>query len=218
MTATLGACGASVDVRTAVAPEASTLAGRRTFRVVESGSKSETGGKTHNGNGNGNGHAEASEIVAADYGIRDPMVENSITSGVVFDHIRAAFEAKGDRYAPEHADFDIVYKATVAPVLDVRSYNYAGFGGYWGPYWYNGYYPGYCCGFDSYGHAVGSYDRGTVIIDAIDPGSKKLLWRGQGTSDSYESGRFMKSLTKSVKAIAKKFPAAQPQPTVALVP
>lgn len=193
--AALGACGPSVDVRTAVAPEAGTLAGRRTFRVMEAEKQS-----------NGNG-----------YGIHDPMIENSITSTVVHDHIKAAFEALGYRHTTGHADFDIAYRATVAPILDIRTHNF-GAHGYRGAYGWHDAYPGYCCGYDGFGYAVATYDRNTVIIDAIDPESGKLLWRAQGTAGTYDNPkRFLKSLGHAVKAIAKKFPTpAIVQPVAAL--
>jgi hypothetical protein len=200
--AALAACGPSVEVRTAVAPEASTLAGRRTFRIIEADRQS---------NGNGNGKANG-------YGIHDPMVENPITSGVVHDHIKAAFEALGYRNTSENADFDIAYRATVAPILDIRTRNYGGHGYYGAHGWYDGY-PGYCCGYDGFGYAVARYDRNTVIIDAIDPASGQLLWRAQGTADAYDNPkRFLKSLGRAVKAIARKFPASAVARPVAVVP
>jgi Domain of unknown function (DUF4136) len=190
VTAVLGACGPNVHVRTTAAPEASLLAGRRTFSIVEAG-------KETNGNGNG-------------YGIHDPMIENSITSQALHDQIRAAFEARGYRYVSDNADFVLSYNATIAPILDIRTYNY-GRHGYYGyrSYYYDGYYDG-CCVNDGFGYAVGTYDRGTVIIDAIDPGSRKLLWRGQGTAGTYtEPKRFLKELRHAVRAVAKKFPVGR---------
>jgi hypothetical protein len=190
----LAACGANIDVRTVAAPEAAMLGGRQTFRVVEAGSDS-----TRYLNGNGNGDA---------YGMEDPMIHNSITSKLVHDEIKAAFEALGYRYSPDRADFDVSFKATIAPIMDIRSYGYGGYGYHWsGYYGYRGYPYAYdswgCCG-DA--HAVASYDRRTVIIDAVDP-SGKLLWRGQGTSDWYTDPKyFMKDLRHAVKALAKKFP------------
>jgi hypothetical protein len=160
----------------------------RTFRVVEA---------SHQTDGDG-------------YGIHDPMVANSITSQALHDRIVAEFEAKGYRYSPESADFDVQYRATVAPVLDVRSYGLSGYGyGSYG-YRYNGYYDwGYCCGYDPFGYAEASYDRETVIIDAVEPKSGKLLWRGQGTSDGYDNPKkYMKTLAHAVHAVTKKFPVA----------
>lgn len=192
MIAGLAACGAGVEVRTAAAPEATMLGHRQTFRVVEAGSDS-----AGHLNGNGDG-----------YGIVDPMVHNSITSKVVHDEIKTAFEALGYRYSPEHADFDVAFKATTAPIMDIRSYGSSDYGPRWYGYGYPGYWHGYngwgCCG--DMAHAVASYDRRTVIIDAVDPNGK-LLWRGQGTSDWYtEPKHFMKDLRHAVKAVTKKFP------------
>ncbi|HEU4996805.1 MAG TPA: DUF4136 domain-containing protein, partial [Gemmatimonadaceae bacterium] len=61
------------------------------------------------------------------------------------------------------------------------------------------------------GYAVATYDRETVVIDAVNPADKKLLWRGQGTSDYYtDPKKYMNELRNSVRAIAKKFPPAVP--------
>ncbi len=176
----LGACGPDIQVRTAVSPEANTLAGRRTFRVVEA--------------------TKATDRDGIDgFGIKDPMVDNSITDQKILYTIKSAFEARGYRYSPDNADFEISYYATIAPILDIRSYN-DGYG-----YGY-GYY-----GNGGYGYAVATYDRETVVIDAVNPADKKLLWRGQGTSDYYsDPKKYMSELRNAVKAIAKKFPPAVP--------
>lgn len=202
--AALAACGPSIEVRTVAAPEAITLGRRQTFRVVEAGSDS-TGYLNGNGNSNGNGDVNG-------YGIRDPMIHNSITSKAVHDEIKTAFESLGYRYSPANADFEVAYKATIAPIMDIRSYGVGGYGyhgfGYYRNMGYYGYgYDGFgCCG--GFGDAVATYDRSTVIIDAIDRDGK-LLWRGQGTADGYTgSRRYMKDLRHAVTAIAKKFPPA----------
>lgn len=190
--AAVAACGgAGVQVRTVAAPEAALLGGRTTFRVVEAGRDSV-------------GH-----LNGGDYGVKDPMIHNSITSKLVHDEIKAAFEALGYRHSPERADFEVAFTATIAPIMDFRSYGH-GYGFGYGYYAYSGYdayprsYDGWrCCGET---HAVGTYDRSTVIIDAVDPGGK-LLWRGQGTSDWYrDPTQFMKDLRRAVKAVTKTFP------------
>lgn len=180
LAAAVAACGPDIQVRTAVSPEANTLAGRRTFRILEA---------TKPADGDG----------VDGFGIKDPMVDNSITDQKILYQIKSAFEAKGYRYDPEHADFDIMFYATIAPILDIRSYN-------------NGYGYGYgYYGSPGYSYAVATYDRETVVIDAVNPADKKLLWRGQGTSDYYtDPKRYMSELRSSVKAIAKKFPPAVP--------
>ncbi|HMC54343.1 MAG TPA: DUF4136 domain-containing protein [Gemmatimonadaceae bacterium] len=216
--ALLSACGPDITVRTAASPEANSLAGRQTFRIVETSAVSHQNGTDGNGDGNGNSHVEK-------YGVYDPMVSNSITRDAMRDEIRAAFEARGYRYSPDHADFDITFTATVAPILDVYSYDFGGYGagygyGYYGSHAYDGwpgaYGYGYCCG-DGYGHSTASYERSTVIIDAIDPATQKLLWRGQGTSGPYsESKKYMKTLRVAVHKVANKFPTVGTTPMVAV--
>lgn len=191
--AALAACGGpGVQVRTVAAPEAALVGGRATFRVVEAGR-------------DGRGHLNGGE----DYGVKDPMIHNSITSQLVHDAIKAAFEALGYRYSADRADFDVAFTATIAPIVDFRSYGYGGYrrNGYFAYYGYDAYPLGHdawgCCGETQ---AVGTYDRSTVIIDAVDPGGK-LLWRGQGTSDWYtDPKQFIKDLRRAVKAVTQAFP------------
>src|SRR5438093_13326334 len=84
MAAVLGACGPSVEVRTAVAPEAGSLAGRRTFRIVEDSTRGT------DGDGDGVG-----------YGVHDPMIANSITKQALHEQIKAEFEHTAYLYSSE---------------------------------------------------------------------------------------------------------------------
>jgi uncharacterized protein DUF4136 len=179
------ACGNYVDVRTAVAPEAVMLGTRQTFAVVEAKADSSTSSA-----------------------LNDPMIDNSITSRAVHDQVKAAFEARGYRYTTQNPDFLVTYQATIAPIMDIYSTTYGGgYYGYRSFYGYSGYYDPYWTDPYGYGHAVGTFERSRVIIDALDPGSGKLLWRGEGTSGEYsDSKRFVKELGHAVKAVAKKFP------------
>ena len=179
------ACGNYVDVRTAVAPEAVMLGTRQTFAVVE---------------------ARADSSISA---LNDPMIENSITSQAIHDQVKAAFEARGYRYTTKNPDFLVTYQATIAPIMDIYSTNTYGHGysGYRGWYGYSGYNDPYWTDPYGYGHAVGTFERSRVIIDAFDPGTGKLLWRGEGTSGEYsDSKRYVKELRHAVNAVAKKFP------------
>lgn len=205
MMAALAACGHRVDVNTVAAPEAVTLSRYRTFTIVESGNERAS---FFNNTGTDN-----AQNATDGYGINDPMIHNSITSQAVHDEIKAAFEERGYRYSPDKADFVVAYEATIAPIMDIRSYggDYGYYGmGYFRSSGYYGYgYDGFgCCG--GWNDAVATYDRSTVIIDAVGPDGK-LLWRGQGTADGYTaSRRYRKDLRHAVKAIAKKFPPASP--------
>lgn len=186
----VSACGNYVDVRTAVAPEAVVLGTRQTFSVVEA-----------KGEANGNGG-----------GISDPMIDNAITAQAVHDQIKTAFEARGYRYTTEKPDFVITYQATIAPIMDIYSngspgYGYSSFRGHYGYSGYSSYYDPYWTDPYGYGHAVASFERSRVVIDAIDPGTGQLLWRGEGTSGEYSNPkRYVKELRHAVNAVAKKFP------------
>jgi hypothetical protein len=122
----------------------------------------------------------------------DPMLENSITYQAIRDEIRKAFEARGYVYAPGRADLAIAYYATAAPVLDVRTFDYG--------YDWRGFPRQYV--------DVVQYTQGTVIIDVIDPATRKLLWRGEGSAPvSTDPNKYIGELRKAVDAIVAKFPA-----------
>src|SRR5688572_12226023 len=169
MMAALAACGHRVDVNTVAAPEAITLSRYRTFTIVESGSERAS---FFNNTGTDN-----VERATDGYGIKDPMIHNSITSQAVHDEIRAAFEERGYRYSPNNADFVVAYEATIAPIMDIRSYG--GVYGYYGMGYFRrsgnygyGYYGFWLC--RCWNDAVATYDRSTVIIDAVGPDGKLL--------------------------------------------
>jgi hypothetical protein len=122
----------------------------------------------------------------------DPMLENSITYQAIRDEIRRAFEERGYVYSPGRADMAIAYYATAAPVLDVRTFDYG--------YDWRGFPRQYL--------NVVQYTQGTVIIDVIDPVTRKLLWRGEGSAPvSTDPNKYIRDLRKAVDAIVARFPA-----------
>jgi len=125
----------------------------------------------------------------------DPMIENSITNRALRDQIRQDLEARGYRPANgESADFDVAVYASSSQALDIRTYDY----GYTWRRWPREY------------TEVTPYERGTVIVDMVDPKSHELLWRGQGVAAvSTDPNKFAGEATKEVDAILKKFPAAR---------
>ena len=86
-------------------------------------------------------------------------------------------DSGGDIYMTYH----VVTKDNT--VFNTSSFGYGGFGPGWGGY--GGYgYGGY-----GYGGGMGgsstttatTYTEGTLILDAYDPATKKMIWRGTGT-------------------------------------
>jgi len=56
---------------------------------------------------------------------------------------------------------------------------------------------------------IDTYEKGTVIIDLVDPSTRQLLWRGQGVAAvSDDPDEFMRDMAKVVDAVLKKLPPA----------
>jgi Domain of unknown function (DUF4136) len=178
------ACGSNVVVRTVATPEAHTVP-RQTFRILHPSVR-------HNGNGDGDGSGvtAGTAIIAT-----DPMLDNSITNLALRDELRKALIARGYREVDDKPDLDIAYYSSAGPALDISTYYY-------------GYDWAGCCA----GYPAGyTYEQGTVLIDAVDPTTHKLLWRGQGVANvSSDPSRYKNDLRKTVDKIVKQFPPARP--------
>jgi len=124
----------------------------------------------------------------------DPMLTNSITNRALRDDVREALQARGYRPADgARADLDVAIYAATNQALDIRTYNYG--------YTWRGFPREYT--------TVTPYEKGTVIVDLVDPGTMQLLWRGQGVAQVSENpNRQVTELGKVVDKIAKKLPAA----------
>jgi hypothetical protein len=124
-------------------------------------------------------------------GSNDPMLVNSITYRRVRDAIRQALEKRGYQYSEDSAAMSIAYYATAQPKLDIQTWNY-GYG------WRR---------FPREQTEVYQYEQGTVIVDAVDPVSREMLWRGQGRAAvSEDPNKYAQELEKAVQAIIAKFP------------
>ncbi|HEX4468678.1 MAG TPA: DUF4136 domain-containing protein [Gemmatimonadaceae bacterium] len=124
----------------------------------------------------------------------DPMLANSITNRQLRQDVRQALEARGYRPADgERADFDVAVYAAANQALDIRSYDYG--------YTWRGWPREYT--------TVTPYEKGTVILDLVDPGTRQLLWRGQGVAQvSDNPNKYANEMGKVVDKIAKKLPEA----------
>ena len=124
----------------------------------------------------------------------DPMLTNSITNRALRDDVRQALEARGYRPADgTRADLDVAIYAATNQALDIRTYNYG--------YTWRGWPREYT--------TVTPYEKGTVIVDLVDPSTMQLLWRGQGVAEVSENPNHqVTELGKVVNKIAKKLPEA----------
>jgi hypothetical protein len=180
------ACTSAVRVRTQAAPDAA-LAGRQTFRILPVPPR------------RGDAASARSD---------DPMLANSITNQALVGDLTRAFEARGYTPSADSAAFSVAYYTSAREKLDIANWDYGypngGYGwgrrGWRGPRFGPSPYP-----------TVTQYTQGTVVVDVIDPATKKLLWRGEGVSDvSDDPATYAKELNKAVTAVVSKFPAVAP--------
>jgi len=108
------------------------------------------------------------------------------------------------------ADIYVTYHVTTEDrtVLNTTSYGYGGWGPGWGGYGHYGY-GGYGYGGGGMGGATTTsqtYTEGTLVIDAYEPGEKKLIWRGTGTVTVKNSpSKQTKQIDKILAKIGKKW-------------
>jgi hypothetical protein len=89
--------------------------------------------------------------------------------------------------------------------LNTTSFGYGYPGG-----WYGGYYGGYGyggMGMGSTSTTVSSYETGTLVVDAWDPKTEKLVWRGTATNVTVSDNpdKMMKRIDKALSKIVKKW-------------
>ncbi len=114
----------------------------------------------------------------------------------------------------DEADFYVNYSVVTDDRVSINTYNtYGGYGPGWGYYGYG--YGGYgAWGAGSTHTSVSYYTQGMVIIDIIDAGSNKLVWRS--TADSRLDQKTTpekkeQDLRKSVSKMFENFPPHRPE-------
>lgn len=168
----LAAC-TPVRVTTTVAPDAR-LGSYRTFRVL-------------------NVPARRAGLAAV---VNDPMLENSVSSHALREHLANAFGARGYTVDLANPDFTVAYYASRRGELDVTAWDY-GYRGRWGG-WRG----------DDRVVQVRPFVEGTVIVDVVNPKTHELVWRGRGVSDiSDDPETYAQNLNRTVKDIVAKFPS-----------
>ena len=126
----------------------------------------------------------------------DPMLQNSITYRALHNDLVSNFQERGYVVDSAKPDFAVAAYATARQRLNVTDYDY----GY--PYWRHGWWGPVV-------PAITEYTEGTVVVDVINPTTKELLWRGQGTASvSDDPQTYAKELARTVAKIVDRFPEA----------
>ena len=102
--------------------------------------------------------------------------KNSLMDGRIKDAIIKELTEGGLKEVDADGDLLVTYHVTTKDqtVLNTPSFGYGGYGGGWG-HWGGG------MGMGSSTTTASTYTEGTLILDAYEPGEKKMVWRGTGT-------------------------------------
>ena len=114
--------------------------------------------------------------------------------------VNSQMTAKGLRKSPDNPDFLIASHVGSKEKVRVADwgYGYGPYGGYWGGHW------GPRGGVSAY-----QYEEGSLILDFVEPKSKKLIWRGSAkaqTDNVKTPEKREKLIAEAVQKILEKFP------------
>jgi Domain of unknown function (DUF4136) len=123
----------------------------------------------------------------------DAKIAGSMADVSIKDAATTALVSKGLQVSQNHPDLIINYRRIVGTgsytTYSSPGWGYPGWGFGWG--W--GYRPYYAFGgpFSYYGDVTfaesGHYKEGTVIIDLIDPQTRRIVWRGFGVGEVHHN-------------------------------
>jgi hypothetical protein len=141
----------------------------------------------------------------------DPVIDtDTLLEQRVHEAVERELQSKGYRKeTSKQPDFWIAYRVSVRSRTDMSTlnpwYGYYGWGGgAWGGWGMGGYYP-----WPYTGGYLREYDQGILTLDAIDPKTRKLIWRGTAmdyinlTDSPQEKTR---RIQESVQGLLEKFP------------
>jgi len=132
------------------------------------------------------------------------MPEDTLTNDRIIDAIKNDLELKNyNQVAVEKADLIVVFYLKIKDKSQVST-SYSGGLGYRG--YGRGY--GYGGGMMASTHTY-EYEEGTLVIDALNPKTKKIVWRAIGVKElnNLETPKERtEAVNKAVKKIMEKFP------------
>jgi hypothetical protein len=127
----------------------------------------------------------------------NPMISNSIAHRSIRAQIVRSLEERGYVLDETHPDFAVAFYASSYERLDLTDWDYG----------YPFYPPWSRRGRRA--QVVTEYTVGTVIVDAISPRTRELMWRGEGRAAlSDDPGVVVRELADAAAAIMRKFPRA----------
>ena len=110
---------------------------------------------------------------------KDTNSKDQLMDGRIKDAIIKELSAGRLQQVDSDADLYVTYHVSTKDntVLNTTSFGYGGYGGGWGR-WGGG------MGMGTSTATASTYTEGTLILDAYEPGDKKMVWRGTGYRDA----------------------------------
>ena len=139
------------------------------------------------------------EKAADDVRLNDPRVRNTVRTAVE-DALASKGYEKVDR---EQADFLVTWFGAIEQKIKKENIDH-----FYAPYGYGTLYRDPALNTES-PRKILEYEEGTIIIDIVDPQSRKLIWRGSGSgriAEDQPEQTALRNLNRSVTRILAPFP------------
>lgn len=137
---------------------------------------------------------------AEDVRLTDPRIQETIRAAV-----EKSLSDKGyERVDADKADFLVTWFGAIEKKIKTESLDH-----FYAPYGYGTLYRDPSLNTAAAGTGF-EYEEGTVIVDVLDPQSRKLLWRGSGSGrllENQSEETVLHNLRRSIAKIVQPFPA-----------
>jgi len=109
--------------------------------------------------------------------IKESNSQDELMDSRIHDRLIKELTEGGLNEVEANPDIFVTYHITSQDntVYNTTNFGYGGYGGGWGRWGYGG------VGMGSSTTTASTYTEGTIIVDAYEPGDKKMVWRGTGT-------------------------------------
>jgi hypothetical protein len=140
------------------------------------------------------------EKPAEDVRLNDPKVRQTVRSAVEESLISKGYE----QVERQQADFLVTWFGAIEQKMKKENIDH-----FYAPYGYGTLYRDPVLNTES-PRTIAEYEKGTIIIDIVDPKSQKLIWRGTGSgklAEDQPEQTALRNLNRSVTKILDPFPA-----------
>lgn len=137
---------------------------------------------------------------AEDVRLNDPLVRQTVRTAV-----EQSLSAKGfEQVDRQQADFLVTWFGAIEKKIKKEKIDH-----FYAPYGYGTLYRDPVLNTES-PRKIQEYEEGTIIIDAVDPKNRRLIWRGSGSgriAEDQPEQTALKNLHRAVTKILDTFPA-----------